>query len=532
MSRLIAMSSKQESGNELRGTGNREQGSGIRKRVEGCGLPVSSIGPEAAHPSDKNKNVARVGHPPFWYLTWVGHSGFWHPKRVGHPGFWRLAGFLLVAVLAVPAGARTRPHYGGTLRVEIEGDPWQQYNGVARRLVLDGLTVQSADGTALPALALEWKAENDFHRWQFKLRPGVRFHDGSALTAPVAIDALNGVCGAKCPWTAIHAVGSSLVFTGDAPMPNLSEMLASDKYLIEIPDASGAGKVIGTGPFQLAAFNRDLHTLVANENGWQGRPYVDKIEIYPRKSIHDQWLDLSVGHADLVEVPAEQMRQAHEQRLTVSSSAPATLLALTVSPKSGVLGNPDLRAAIAPAVDRSALYNVIFQKQGEVTASLLPAALSGYSFLFSADRDLNKSHKKRGGLTAPGLILAAESGNTMQLAAQRIALNLHEAGFTVQVVGAERIPWADMVLRRLPLESTAPRAALEAMLRNGGRLGPVVEDSPAGLYRVERDFLESHMLIPLLYLPRAWAAGGRVRDLRLSPDGTPLLAEVSLEDAP
>ena len=51
--------------------------------------------------------------------------------------------FLLVLV-AVLGGARTRPHYGGTLRVEIEGDPWQQPNGIARRLVFDGLTRMDA----------------------------------------------------------------------------------------------------------------------------------------------------------------------------------------------------------------------------------------------------------------------------------------------------------------------------------------------------------------------------------------------------
>jgi hypothetical protein len=60
----------------------------------------------------------------------------------------------------------------------------------------------------------------------------------------------------------------------------------------------------------------------------------------------------------------------------------------------------------------------------------------------------------------------------------------------------------------------------------------VLEQTPAGLYRIERDFLESHTLIPLLDLPRAYAVGGRIRDLHLSPDGTPQLSAASLEDAP
>ena len=60
----------------------------------------------------------------------------------------------------------------------------------------------------------------------------------------------------------------------------------------------------------------------------------------------------------------------------------------------------------------------------------------------------------------------------------------------------------------------------------------LLDQSPAGLYKVEREFLETHTLIPLLDLPRAYAIGGRVRDLRLGADGSPLLANAALEDAP
>ena len=439
----------------------------------------------------------------------------------------RVAISCLIALLALPAAARTRPHYGGTLRVEVEGDPWQRPNGLARRLMLDGLTRMDADGAAQASLAVRWESENEDRRWQFHLRPGVHFHDGSPLTSAAVATSLTASCGANCPWTAIHAVGSSVAFTGDAPMPNLPALLAGDEYLI----AADAGGNIGTGAFQLSGFKDGVLTLAANDNCWQGRPFEDAVEIHVHRSIRDQWLDLSVGRADLVEVPAEQLRQAREQRLTVLQSPPATLLALIVA-STGALGNPDLRAAIALAVDRGALFNVIFQKQGEVTGSLLPSALTGYSFLFSAERDLNKSHEKHGGVTPPPLTMTAEGGGAMQLAAQRIALNLHDAGFNVQVVAAGGVRPADLALRCLPLASNQPRAALEAMLRGAGMQSAVLEQAPAGIYKVERDFLETHTLIPLLYLPRAYAIGGRVRDLRSSPDGTPLLAGASLQDTP
>jgi ABC-type transport system substrate-binding protein len=314
-------------------------------------------------------------------------------------------------------------------------------------------------------------------------------------------------------------------------MPNLPSLLAENQFLIELIDA-GEGKAppccIGTGPFQLT--QGIPKTLVANESYWGGRPFVDKVEILTNKSVRDQWLDLSVGRADLVEVPAEQLRLAQQQHLTVIASPPVTLLALAVA-DSSVLSNPSLRAAIALAVDRSALSNVIFQKQGEVTASLLPGALTGYSFLFPTDRDLNKAHQMRGGFSAPALTLAADNSPTMQLAAQRLALNLHEAGFNAQVANSSTVQHKDLALLQLTLASSRPQPALESMLRKVGVATPVLDNAAAALYKTEREFLETHTLIPLLYLPRAYAVSGRVRDLRLSPDGSPLLADVSLQDA-
>jgi peptide/nickel transport system substrate-binding protein len=439
----------------------------------------------------------------------------------------------LPAVIALPAAARTRPHYGGTLRVEIEGDPWQRPGGLARSLVLDGLTATNIDGTLRPALAVDWKSENDNHRWQFRLRSGVHFHDGTTLNSANVVASLTAICGAACPWTTARAVGASVVFLSDSPQPNLPELLAGDEYRIALanPENSAAlPNTIGTGPFQLTSSSNSVLTLAANDNCWRGRPFLDAIEIHPRRSIRDQWLDLGVGRADLVEVPAEQLRQAHEQRLNVLASGPVSLLALTVS-DTGVLANSSLRAALAVAVDRGALSNVIFQKQGEITASLLPAQLTGYSFLFPADRDLNKAHELRGGNNAATLTLASESGPTMLLAAQRIALNLHDAGFNTQVAQPGAPQHVDLTLRRITLESSEQPAALESILRAAGLPVPITDQTLPGLYKTEREILDTHSIVPLLYLPRAYAVGARVLDLRLSFDGALLLANASLTDA-
>jgi peptide/nickel transport system substrate-binding protein len=443
----------------------------------------------------------------------------------------RLAISLLFAMVVPGAGARTRPHYGGTLHVEILGDPWERPTGVARRLVYDGLTQLDASGALRPALALTWEQDNSFHRWQFRLRPGVRFHDGTALTSQAVVASLAASCSSGCPWDALKAVGPLVVFTNDAPMPNLPALLGSDQFLIA---ATGGGEgrtpigALGTGPFQVTGFNSGVLSLAANENCWSGRPFADAIEIRVRRAVRDQWLDLGLGRADVVDVPAEQLRQAQQQRLSVVQSPPIMLVALQVS-DGGALSNPKVRGAIAAAIDRSALYNVIFQKQGEVTASLLPQRMSGYSFLFSTERDLNKAHELRGGLAMGPISMSADGDGAVQLAAQRIALNLREAGFNVQMAPAGS-QHADLALRKFSISGNDPSAALERILWDAGKPAPVSEQTTADLYRREQSILEEHRIIPLLDLPLGYASGARIRDVRLRADGSIDLTSASLED--
>jgi peptide/nickel transport system substrate-binding protein len=447
--------------------------------------------------------------------------------------FRRFAISCVLVLLVLPAAARTRPHYGGTLRVEIEGDPWQKPNGIARRLVYDGLTTLDSSGDVQAALATGWESDNADHRWLFRLRPGVRFHDGSPLTATAVVQSLNLDCPANCPWTAVHAVGSNVVFTSDAPMPNLPALLAGDEFLIALTvsaDGNTPSGTIGTGAFQVTSFNNGVLALSANESGWQGRPFADGLEICPHRQVHDQWLDLSLGRADVVEVPAEMIRQAQQQRLTLVVSPSAELLALEVT-DTGALANPMLRAAIAASIDRGALSNVIFQKQGEATASLLDQALTGFAFLFPVDRDLNKAHELRGGLSTPTLTLSVDGDGTMHLAAQRIELNLKEAGFNVQEVNAGGAQHADLMLEKISVESGEPSAVLDGVLRSFGQPAVPVDSSPASIYKAERDFVDRHTVIPLVDLPRAYAMGARVRDLAPDAHGLPDLAGASLGDA-
>jgi len=430
---------------------------------------------------------------------------------------------LLVAWLA-PAAARTRPHYGGTLRIETRSDPLKAPDGIARKLLFETLTELNESGDVVPALAATWDSQSANHRWEFHIRSGVRFHDGSPLTADAAVQSLAAACG-NCGWRA-RAAGDTVIITSESPLPGLPAELARSIYAITRQDENGNPD--GTGPFRFAANSNGILFLSANPDAWHGRPFVDAVEIYGNRTVREQWLDFTIGKADLVEVPPELLRQAQQDHMPlVVSSRPVDLLALTISEQQ--VPDEHLRESIALALDRAALFNVIFQKQGEITASLLPDSLSGYSFLFPAAANPGRSRELRGA-QAMSLRLSTDGSTTvLQLVAERLALNLRDAGWNVRVV--PKASNAELALRLLHAEAGDAASALRENIEMFGGMPRDEVSDPAALYRSERSFLQAHTVVPLLYLPRAYGVSPRVHGLTLAVDGTPLLANVSLEDA-
>jgi peptide/nickel transport system substrate-binding protein len=437
----------------------------------------------------------------------------------------------LLALLAAgcTAHAGTRPHYGGTLHVETQADPWQSPDSLGRRLVFDPLTRTDSTGTVQPALALRWQSQNNNHRWQFWLRPGVHFHDNAPLTADAVVQSLTHSC-THCPWSTLRRVGDSVVFTTDAPNPVLPAELARSLYAIASQDIDG--NPTGTGPFKFVSDANDLLTLAAVDDAWQGRPFVDTIEIFGRRTLRTQWLDLAAGRADLADIPVESLHQAQQEHLTILQSPNCDLLALIFNPAAKPQDDAQ-REAISLAIDRAVLSNVIFQKQGEVTASLLPNNLTGYAFLFPTARNLPRAQELRSAANPAPLTLSIDDTNAaVSLAAERIALDLKDTGLRIQVLPHSTPPTSppDLILRRIHLESANPQATLQQMLEAFNQ--SLTDDSPdpAALYREETAFAQTHQAVPLLYLPRAYAVGPRIHGLRLSADGLPQLADASLED--
>ncbi len=446
----------------------------------------------------------------------------------------RIAFLLLAAVsLLCAAAGETRPRYGGTLRVMLQAVPNSlelpanaspaEYWDSARILALlaDNLVILDATGRAQPALAVAWQSDMNGKRWQFTLRRGVKFHDGSAASAATIAQILGD---RHSDWT-VRGSGDLLTIESDNPIPSLPAELALPRNAALKRNANGVP--IGTGPFRIADFLPGrLLKLAANEESWAGRPFVDAVEIEFGRSQRDQAIALELGKTDVIEaVPQPSPLNGGPQR--VISSLPVELMAL-VFPANLKAPDARIREALAFAIDRKPIQSVLLKGAGEPTASILANWMTGYSGVFPAQANVQRAKVVLADSRQPVLTLSYDPRDPQaQLIAERIALNAREVGITLQVSLSRA---ADVSLVRIVLPSSDPATALREAARALGLPQPLIHSSSVDdLYPAERTLLDGHAVIPLFHLPVASAAGSRVRNWQPGRTGDWNLSNVWLE---
>jgi len=430
-------------------------------------------------------------------------------KRIVFP-FRALISLALLS-LAPVAVAATRPHYGGTLRVAMQSAPTtldlptsaapNDYFDIARVLALigDNLVKVDAQNRPQPALAVSWQSDSTARHWQFTLRPGAKFHDGTNASASLIAQILVTL---HPEWNARAALDVLTIDT-DISTPSLLAELALPRNLLLSRSASGIP--IGTGPFRVADFQPGKSLkLVASEDAWSGRPYLDSIEIEFGKSLRDQAVALDLGRADVIEA-APQPNPSPRVRTTL----PLSLMALVFTPNTKAQ-DVRQREALALAIDRKPIQSVLLKGAAEPTASILPNWMTGYSAAFPTQVNVQRAKAVLASSRQPALTLSYDPRDPQaQLIAERIALNARDAGITVQVSlsGPD-----DVRLVRLVLPSPDPALTLRETARQLSLSAPVLHGNAVeGLYQAERSLLDGNSVIPLFHIPIASAAGSRVR---------------------
>lgn len=451
-----------------------------------------------------------------------------------------LAAISTLVALAPSASAETRPHYGGTLRVMMQSAPAAldvpanstsaEYWDSARTLSLIGDTLVRLDAEARPqpALAVEWQSDSGARRWQFTLRRGVKFHDGTVMSSA----AVAQILGTLHPNWKVHASADSISIESETPMPSLLAELAVPRNLLLKRNANHWP--IGTGAFVVADWQPGkLLKLAANEESWAGRPFLDAIEIDFAKSLRDQAIALELDKADVIEAAPQAAggTQRHGASSSSSLSLPVELLALVFSPNAKTQ-DPHLRKALALAIDRKPIQSVLLKGAGEPAASILPNWMTGYSAVFSTLANPQRARLELSESRQPVLSLSYDPKDPQaQLIAERIALNAREVGITVQVSlsGTEDIRLVRAVLPSPDAATSLAEAARQLGLPQSTVAG-TRSDPLDDLYRAESALLDGSNVIPLFHLPVASTASPRVRGWEPGPLGQWSEAGRSLSD--
>ena len=268
---------------------------------------------------------------------------------------------------------------------------------VFNNLVLyDQHTAQNSLATIMPDLAESWSWNDDGTRLTFKLRAGVKWHDGQAFTAAdvkCTWDLLTGRAREKLRanprkswWANIAEIvadsPTQATFVLKRPQPAILALFASGLspiYPCHVPAAQMRQHPNGTGPFKFVEFRPNQSIKLArNPDYWKaGRPYLDGVDytIVPNRST--AILAFVAGQFDLTfpyEVTIPLLKDVKQQApQAICDLVPANSSTnLLVNRQAPPFDNVDLRRALALALDRRSFIDILAQAQGDIGAAMEP----------------------------------------------------------------------------------------------------------------------------------------------------------------
>jgi peptide/nickel transport system substrate-binding protein len=333
------------------------------------------------------------------------HPPFPHPR----PHYRRAAGRVLraaVAVLMTSASAAcftSEPGPDGDgerrLRVALAGPPNRRLSpfsqdawrgaqlGASETLV----TIDQA-GAVTPSLAESW-SQVDASTVRLKLRAGVSFHDGTALTAAHAAHSLAHAIAAKPVLRALVSVRLTVTAVGDdtlelhtaRPDPVLLHRLASPQLVILAPKAYGRDPSspdpigAGTGPYRFTSLqSTSAATLERNDDYWGGRPALAGVDVRFLPDGSARVGALRVGEVDVInQVPIAQLPNLGDRRL-IEVPLPRTVSLYLVGAAGRTFADPGLRAAARAAVDQTMIAKSVYEKRVDPGVGLFGPA-SGWA---------------------------------------------------------------------------------------------------------------------------------------------------------
>ncbi|WP_420392194.1 ABC transporter substrate-binding protein [Acuticoccus sp.] len=281
------------------------------------------------------------------------------------------------------------------------------------RHVYDPLVQSDPDLQPVPALATSWELIDDT-TWEFELREGVTFHDGSEFNAEdvkFSLDRLGTVPGSDGlnaeKMDAIEELEIvdplTIRIHTKEPTPDLLSRLYQ-QFIIsnELPqdvateDFNSGEAAIGTGPFEFESWQRgEALVLTANEDYWGGAPLVDRIVMREMANDGARVAALLAGDVDMVDaVPpldVARLNQAGDVNIVTGPSSRTIFLQfntaaetapMTTAKGGGALEenpfrDPKVREAISLAVNQDLIVDRVMEGLATVANQPLPEGFEG-----------------------------------------------------------------------------------------------------------------------------------------------------------
>ena len=248
------------------------------------------------------------------------------------------------------------------------------------------LAIDGADLVLRPCLATIWSPNATGSVWTFKIRTGVKFHNGVALTAKdVAAsinrladpknksNALSALRGVLSPGGAVTTDDETVEFHLDAPNGNFPYIVSSDNYNAIIIPADYAGDwektFIGTGPFKLEKYTPKVGaSFVRNPDYWGAKALPDRTEFTFYTDIQPQILALQGGDVDIIrQVPVlAALPILNDPKLNVISIGSAAHQQVHMRCDTGPFADKRVRQALALTLDREKIIQGLLRGRAKV----------------------------------------------------------------------------------------------------------------------------------------------------------------------
>lgn len=269
----------------------------------------------------------------------------------------------------------------------------------------------------VPQLARSWSYDAGENSYTFELQDNVTWHDGTPFTADDVAFTYEYTSEHPYQW-----VNNSIVASAEAIDDNTVKLYLAEPYAPFFQDVAGAQPilprhiwesvtvpeeflgpeaVIGTGPYTLADYSQEHGTYLyrACDDYYLGTPLASEIR-FVKVAAEMNPASLQDGTVDSASVPAEVVEDIRNSGLTVITSAPSWNAKLTINHRKEPLDTKEMRQAIAYAIDRESLVEIVLRGAG-IAGS--PGILPPTSAWFNPDTPQYDHDPQKAGQLLEGL---------------------------------------------------------------------------------------------------------------------------------